>query len=182
MITELIMNIFIKLDNYISGPFLDGIKNEKAGRIAAMLTHLGDAIAHIPLFLFFYFFCSDKFKQFASVTFFSTIIGVIILFAFRFVFKRQRPIGNMPKEYALLPAMETYSFPSGHAMRNFLFCVTAYPFFGIYVSATLFIFAAIIVSTRVYLRLHYFSDILAGALLGITSAYFYLRFINIYTQ
>ncbi len=169
------MNIFLKLDNYISGPLIERFHHEGLKRAAALLTHLGDALLHIPLFLYFYFYCREPFQTFALITFYSTIAGVLILYAVRLSFKRRRPIGDMPKEFAIVPMLENYSFPSGHAMRNFLFCVTAYPFFGIYASISLFIFAAFITSTRVYLKLHYFSDILAGAALGMLTAFVFLK-------
>ncbi len=169
------MNIFLKLDNYISGPLIERFNYGGLKRAAAVLTHLGDALLHIPLFLYFYFYCHEPFQTFALITFYSTIAGVLILYAVRLSFKRRRPIGDMPKEFAIVPMLENYSFPSGHAMRNFLFCVTAYPFFGIYATIALFIFAAFITSTRVYLKLHYFSDILAGAALGMLTAYVFLK-------
>lgn len=172
-------NLFSKMDHFVSESLVERYQNDRARRAAAALTHLGDAVLHIPLFLYFYFYCSEKLRSFAVVTFYSTIIGVAILYAVRLAFKRRRPIGDMPKEFAIVPLIENYSFPSGHALRNFLFSVTAYPFFGIYVSAALFIFAAFITSTRVYLRLHYFTDILAGAALGMATAFVCLSYINI---
>ncbi len=169
------MNIFLRLDNYISGPLLERFGSSRLKRVAALLTHSGDALVHIPLFLYFYFYCREPFPAFAAMTFYSTITGVLILYAIRLSFKRRRPIGDMPKEFAIVPMLESYSFPSGHAMRNFLFCVTSYPFFGIYTSACLFIFAALIASTRIYLKLHYFSDILAGGALGMFTGYVFIK-------
>lgn len=171
-------NIFLRLDNYVSESVVERFQHARLRRAAALLTHLGDAVLHIPIFLYFYFYCSEKVREFAVVTFYSTIMGVTILYAIRLWFKRRRPIGDMPKEFAVVPLLENYSFPSGHALRNFLFCVTAYPFFGIYASAALFIFAAFITSTRVYLKLHYFSDILAGGALGMSTALVYMKYIH----
>jgi len=105
-------------------------------------------------------------------------MGVAVLYVIRLTFKRRRPIGDMPGEFAIVPLIENYSFPSGHALRNFLFSITAYPFFGPYVSACLFFFAAFITMTRVYLKLHYITDILAGGALGMISAYAALKFMN----
>ncbi|HPG57111.1 MAG TPA: phosphatase PAP2 family protein [Candidatus Wallbacteria bacterium] len=169
------MNLMLKLDNYITAEVVERFQSPSAIKAAAVLTHLGDAVLHAPIFLYFYLYRSETLKQFAAATFFSTIIGVLMLYAVRLTFKRRRPIGDMPKEFAIVPMIENYSFPSGHALRNFLFCVTAYHFFGIYHSIALFFFAAFITSTRVYLKLHYFSDILAGGALGMATAYFYLK-------
>lgn len=171
-------NIFLRLDNYVSESVVERFQHASLKRAAAVLTHLGDAVLHIPIFLYFYFYCSEKVREFAVVTFYSTIIGVLILYVIRLWFKRKRPIGDMPKEFAVVPLLENYSFPSGHALRNFLFSVTAYPFFGIYASAGIFVFAAFITSTRVYLKLHYFSDILAGGALGMATAFAYIKYIH----
>jgi undecaprenyl-diphosphatase len=99
----------------------------------------------------------------------------VILYAIRMNVKRRRPIGDMPSEFAIIPMIEKYSFPSGHAMRNFIFPVMIWPMLGALGAIPLAMFAALITSARVYLMLHYFSDIAAGAALGILVALITLK-------
>ncbi|HNY12224.1 MAG TPA: phosphatase PAP2 family protein [Candidatus Wallbacteria bacterium] len=165
------MNIITQIDNYITNVLVAKSQNEKLKRILAMATHLGDAIFHIPLFTVFYICGGAALREFVIKSVVATLIGVIILYAIRMNVKRPRPIGDMPKEFVIIPLIEKYSFPSGHAMRNFIFPVTAWPLLGATLSVPLAVVAAIITSARICLRLHYFSDIIAGAALGISAAF-----------
>ncbi len=72
----------------------------------------------------------------------------------------------------------TFSFPSGHATVAFLtlpFVFSAYPSSSVlrWVWLALIVFVCL---SRVYLGLHYLSDIFAGALLGWFIGRFFLRF------
>lgn len=168
------IEIIKKIDNFILN-LVEQYHNLKFQKLASYLTHLGDFILHLPIFIIVYFIGSLKIKQFIEVTLLATIIGAITLYIIRFIVKRKRPIGDIPNEFALIPKIENYSFPSGHALRNFIFCITIYPFFGIKYSIVFFIFAIIITLTRIYLKLHYLSDIIFGAILGIISAFISLK-------
>lgn len=83
------------------------------------------------------------------------------------IFKRARP------EYAMIIEKE-YSFPSGHALIGFAFyTMLAYMVFKYYkgpwkriITGFLIIFPIIISFSRLYLGVHYASDVFAGLLLG----------------
>ena len=169
------MNLITRFDDYITQA-ISAVERPGLKKAASILTHLGDATLHIPLFTLFYIYGAERTREFVINSVTASLLGVALLYAIRLTVKRRRPIGDMPKEYALMPVLENYSFPSGHAMRNFIFPVTVFPYLGFYASISLAFFAAFITSTRVYLRLHYFSDIAAGALLGIFSAVLILKF------
>jgi undecaprenyl-diphosphatase len=66
----------------------------------------------------------------------------------------------------------SYSFPSNHAVNNFAaatFFSSLYPRY----KSVLFITASLVALSRVYLGLHYPSDIIAGAALGIIFGYIF---------
>lgn len=170
------MNIILMIDNYISNDLIVRKQNEKLKKAFALITHLGDAVFHIPLFACFYYSGGAAVREFVVDSVLASLIGVAVLYALRMSVKRRRPIGDMPDEFAIVPVIEKYSFPSGHAMRNFIFPVMIYPLYGAWASALLACFAAVVVSARVYLRLHYPSDIFAGAALGIASAAAVLKY------
>jgi undecaprenyl-diphosphatase len=86
---------------------------------------------------------------------------------------RPRPFETIPDADPLLKATVGQSMPSGHAATSFAGAVIltyllarAGPFF--------FLLAAAIAFSRVYVGVHYFSDVLVGALLGAAVALAYL--------
>lgn len=78
---------------------------------------------------------------------------------------RERPYISLVGIVAGTPALDRYSFPSGHTLHAVSFTLLAtmsFPELGI----VLIPFALLIAASRVVLGLHYPSDVLAGALLG----------------
>lgn len=99
-----------------------------------------------------------------------TLLGGLLLIAgMKFGFERPRP------PYPLLHKEETFSFPSGHATFSFIFYGTLAYFIWLtdilkswkYIIMTLLVcFSLLIGLSRIYLRVHYASDVLAGFCLG----------------
>ena len=85
---------------------------------------------------------------------------------------RVRPCNALPDVLTPLGCTGSYSFPSNHAFNNFAAATFYYRLFP-RLKWVLFITAALIAISRVYLGLHYPSDILGGALLGIIFGYIF---------
>ena len=81
-------------------------------------------------------------------------------------FDRLRPCENIALDNLLLQCLHDGSFPSGHTSASF---ATAAIIFCAHKPAGLILFflAALMGFSRLYLFVHYPSDVLAGALLGI---------------
>lgn len=91
-------------------------------------------------------------------------------------FERLRPCNALADVITPLGCSGTYSFPSNHAFNNFAaasFFSFLFPKFRL----ILFITASLIAISRVYLGLHYPSDIFAGAMLGIIFGYIFSEFV-----
>lgn len=91
---------------------------------------------------------------------------------------RERPFITFDGAIACTePAMDRYSFPSGHTMHAIMFCLLAASH-----SPWLLILLAplslLIAISRVGLGLHYLSDVIAGALIGTTFAWASLKLVG----
>jgi undecaprenyl-diphosphatase len=76
---------------------------------------------------------------------------------------------HRPFETQIGPPSSTHSFPSGHTATSFA-CATVLSAFVPRLRVPFFLLAALIGISRVYNGMHYPTDVVAGALLGVLTA------------
>jgi len=80
--------------------------------------------------------------------------------------RRERPSNYLADEEQLIHRPKYYSFPSGHTSASFCVVATVLLRGPLLVVIPLFIIAVMISLSRIYLRVHYLSDVAVGAVLG----------------
>lgn len=88
------------------------------------------------------------------------------------IFQRLRPCNVLFDVITPLGCTGSYSFPSNHALNNFAAATFFYRLFPSY-KWVLFITATLVSISRIYLGLHYPSDVLAGAVIGSAIGYLF---------
>lgn len=113
------------------------------------------------------FFCNRKTVY---KTLFSGWLVFVIDFALKLLYFRQRPFSSYSVNL-LVDHLQTASFPSRHT--DLAFAVAAAVFIGDKKLGVLAIAIALLVGiSRVFVGVHYPSDVVAGVILGIAGAYF----------
>jgi undecaprenyl-diphosphatase len=113
-------------------------------------------------------------------------VGVLILIAItdqvnsavlKELFHRLRPCAVLGDALTPVGCTGSFSFPSSHAFNNFAAATFIVRFFP-RLNWALFLTAILISISRIYLGLHYPSDVLGGAVLGILFGYFFANFVQ----
>lgn len=124
------------------------------------------SIAYVVVFIVLYF---EKLYRRMLEVFVIGLGGFLIIYFMKIIFQRARP------SYPLLNPLLNYSFPSGHATSGFIFYgllgfllwkTTMNQNLKILIGIALIIFALLIGFSRIYLRMHYTSDVVAGFCVG----------------
>ena len=128
------------------------------------------AVIDLYVYQFLYYFESPFMtNMFTMITHLGSFIGITAVIILIFLFKRPRP------SVEHLVEVSNYSFPSGHAMA--ITCLYALIICYIYRSKPryrniliiLCVLVIILVDlSRVYLGVHYFSDVFAGSMLSLS--------------
>jgi membrane-associated phospholipid phosphatase len=157
--------------------------NPQRNQVMLFITFLGKHQFLIPanLCLVIYFLFINKQSWFSIRVAAIAISSLGLMFLLKHLFKRKRPLAP------LLKAVKGLSFPSGHAIM----AVTFYGFIIYILFHTLnnnglkyFLTVLIIILmllmglSRIYLRVHYFSDVIAGYIIGLLWLYISLIVLN----
>ncbi len=109
-----------------------------------------------------------------------TAVGLVGVAIYKFLksrLVRERPYINRSTISLGTAPLDVYSFPSGHTLHAVSFSVVALSYFP-HLSLLLIPFTALVAMSRVVLGLHYPTDVVAGAVIGLSLAYSSFLFVG----
>ena len=175
---KLIINDLTYFDNTIYN-FIIGFKSNILTNFFKITTYLGSAYFLIPLTILLIVLVKDKNKKIGILL--ALIIPFLINTSLKYIFLRQRPILiNLVTEHG-------FSFPSGHSCTSLAFYgFLIYLIYNnlddkiskFFLISLLTLLVLIICISRIYLGVHYASDVLAGICLGFIVLILFIYFYN----
>ena len=176
-------NFFNRFDSYFIELINGRMRNHFFDKFMYKITDLGGAIASAIFTLVLIVLGNSRWKLIGFEALFVLGISQMIVQSLKILLSRERPYKNkmIEKLNTFGIHLKDYSFPSGHTTASFSIATTLslnMPKLSIFV----FFLATIIAISRIYLGVHYPTDVLAGVILGIASSFlvhmFLLELIN----
>lgn len=160
IIQHIDINILYWIQNNLQNSFLNPIM--------IFFTSLGN-LGLIWIAISILLILSKKYRKIGLLTLaaliVNTILGEGIL---KHIIERPRPFTTYPDLHIIIPKPTSYSMPSGHTSASFAAAfMLAYSFKNLKVY--IYLLASLIAFSRLYLLVHYPSDVLTGILLGYIS-------------
>ncbi|MBP2069285.1 MAG: phosphatase PAP2 family protein [Anaerococcus sp.] len=158
----------LKAIQYISNPTLDSF--------FVSISALGNGSI---FWIAFILFClsTKEYKKMGKVMIIAFILNLLLVnILLKNIVGRVRPYNYVNNIKLLVPALSDGSFPSGHASYAFTFAtIVAFMARGKMLKIFIAILAILIAFSRLYLFVHFPSDVIVGAVVGILIGTFSMR-------
>lgn len=166
LVYHVLVRKYIDMDDAVA-TYLTLHYNEGIGNLMKLFTVLGSAVFLVISYTFIFCFYTFYRKNLALALRILTtgFCGYVLMTVLKLIFHRTRPL------HPLIHALNTFSFPSGHTTTSIIFFgIVIYLICNekitlttkIYWSSFLIILGLLVGLSRVYLREHFFTDVLAG--------------------
>lgn len=144
------------------------LQHQILDRIMGKITHLGGATFTITAMVLLWIFAPTAISRTALLSMIALAASHIPVAFIKRLYPRLRPYDALPEAILSALPLKDHSFPSGHTTAIFSI-VTPFALIFPLLAVLLVPLALIVALSRIYLGLHYPSDVIVGLLLG-TSA------------
>ncbi len=158
-----------RLDTYAFNLCLGYSTRTSLSSWSRLMSRFGDGGFYLLLGISLALFEAEDGQRFFLTGLTAFAIELPLYLVLKNLIKRDRPCDRFDHFDAFIVPSDKFSFPSGHAAAAFVFATLISHFYPS-LSYLSFGLAAMIGSARVMLGVHYPTDIVAGAVLGLASA------------
>lgn len=150
--------ILLFIHNNFTSPLMDGFMTK--------ITSIGNA-GCIWIVIGLILLLSNKYRKYGLMLWGTLLLCFLIgNLGMKPLIARERPYNFNEAITLLIDAPIDYSFPSGHTMTSFAAAVILY-YMNKKIGIAAYVLAAIIAFSRLYLYVHYPSDVLVGLVIGV---------------
>lgn len=154
----------LQADRYFSKQLRYAERPGPLRRLAIFLAHSGDSWFWGVGLLLAWWLGGPLWQVAAPRLLLGIAVTAVIVLAIKRRFKRARPEGEWG---AIYRSTDPHSFPSGHAARMAMLAILGAAFGPAWLGPLLLAWAPLVALARVAMGVHYLSDVVVGAVLGI---------------
>lgn len=161
------LDLIFKIDFRVVQFINQRLRNPFFDYLNIAMTYLGSDVFALGVLLALVFLPKDVFRPFAIQAAVTLTVSTIVVQVLKRVIRRKRPFVLSKNLRSIRIGVDPYSFPSGHTCAAFALAMSISLLTGSPTIRLLFLLLAFGVGfSRVYLAVHYPSDVIAGALIG----------------
>ena len=150
-----------------------GLSNSSFNFVMPMISETGSGPLLFAAAFILLFFKKRELKALGLILLAGLAISYYMVSGLKVLIARPRPFLVLPDVF-LLARNNGMSFPSGHATTAFMAATILTAYFRKY-AVIFYLFASAVAVSRVYIGVHYPSDVLAGAVIGIMIGYIVVK-------
>ena len=167
------METILNIDNFILEFIRLNIQNNILDKIMPLITKLGD-MSILWLIISFIFLINKRYRKYGILIIASLILCIVVCnLIMKPLFARVRPCDASSIMNLLISRPKDFSFPSGHTMSSFAAATIIFSE-NTKLGVISLLVATLIGFSRLYLYVHYPSDVLVGLFIGVFLSIFTL--------